>query len=92
MSKVTKVEPQYPRRLDIVDMPTDAYNVTGTLRRALCKVVNYCRPYPAKTKVLRDVLVYTVHRIDGIQKLDAAEEKAAIKAVALAIKGVQEGA
>lgn len=65
-----------PRRMDIVDMPSDHFNVTGKLRNELCKQVNYCREYPAKMEVLAEVLMYTLERMVQIQELDAAEKKA----------------
>ncbi len=58
-----------PARLDIVDMPRDKNRVLGGLRLALCASFNYCRKYPAKMLVLKEVLEYVVERINNHSKV-----------------------
>ena len=65
-------KPAYPRRLDITDMPSDLYNVTGDLRSQLCKVVNYSRAYPAKMELVAEILGYTLERMVQIHANDEA--------------------
>lgn len=73
-------DPRFPQRLDIIDMPTDQFNVTGGLRNQLCKVANYCRDYPAKREFLLKVLKYTIARIEQIAEDDATAKAAKAKA------------
>ena len=57
-----------PARLDIVDMPRDKTRSLGGLRQALCASFNYCRKYPAKMGVLKEVLKYSYGRIVAWEK------------------------
>lgn len=66
----------HDNRLDIVDMPKDPTGSLGTLRRELCKRFNYCRLYPAKMAVLKEVLKYTYNRIVQWEKAEAARKAA----------------
>lgn len=58
-----------PARLDIVDMPRDKNRVLGGLRLALCASFNYCRKYPAKMLVLKEVLEYVLERVTNHSKV-----------------------
>lgn len=64
-----------PARLDIVDMPRDTTRALGGLRQALCASFNYCRKYPAKMAVLKEVLKYTYNRIVQWEKEYAVQQK-----------------
>ena len=60
--------PKRPNRLDITDMPRDSKQALGGLRRSLCASFNYCKKYPAKLAVLKEVLKYTYNRIVQYEK------------------------
>lgn len=82
-------------RLDIIDMPRDTTRCLGTLRRELCKVFNYCRNYPLKMKVLKEVLKYTYNRIVVWEKAELkrqADAEAAQAAVEQAAAVATEAA
>ena len=64
-----------PARLDIVDMPRDKTRALGGLRQALCASFNYCRKYPAKMAVLKEVLKYTYNRIVAWEKEHEAQQE-----------------
>lgn len=68
-----------PARLDIVDMPRDTTRALGGLRQALCASFNYCRKYPLKMEVLKQVLKYTYSRIVAWEKEYEQEQEAAMK-------------
>ena len=70
---MTKNVIKRPARLDIVDMPRDKTRALGGLRQALCSSFNYCRKYPAKMAVLKEVLKYTYNRIVAWEKEHAAQ-------------------
>lgn len=71
------VEPLFPQRLDIKDMPRDEKRCLGSLRKNLCNSFNYCRSYPKKMAVLKTVLKYTYNRIVQYEKEVEAHQKAA---------------
>lgn len=86
----TEVVTKRPARLDIVDMPRDKARVLGGLRQALCASFNYCRKYPLKMKVLQEVLVYVVARIDNhLKEYDEYQDKSTKEA--LEIEGKELG-
>jgi hypothetical protein len=60
--------PRFPQRLDIKDMPRDKTRALGGLRQTLASSFNYCRKYPAKMAVLKEVLKYTYNRIVAFEK------------------------
>ena len=62
---------KYPNRLDITDMPRDKSNDLGSLRRALCACFNYCRKYPRKMVILKEVIRYVHNRIVEWEKTNA---------------------
>ena len=67
-----------PARLELGDMPRDATRALGGVRQALCASFNYCRSYPKKMALLKEVLKYTHSRILAWEKEQAkAEEEAA---------------
>ncbi|QDP58692.1 MAG: hypothetical protein Tp125SUR00d2C35697761_27 [Prokaryotic dsDNA virus sp.] len=65
---------RFPQRLDIRDMPRDKSRSLGALRQALCASFNYCRKYPTKMAILKEVLKYTYNRINEFEKELAAHE------------------
>ena len=74
----TRSEQKTPlKRLSITDMPRDPQGCTGTLRKAICDSVNYCKRYPAKLAILKGILKfaynYTIKYEQSV--LDAAEGK-----------------
>lgn len=83
-------EPMFPRRLDIVDMPADVFNVTGNLRAQLCKVVNYSRQYPAKMELVAEMLQYTLGRMEQIAENDKEEAEAKAKERLKRIKAAEK--
>lgn len=77
-------KPRFPQRLDIKDMPRDQTRALGGLRQALAASFNYCRKYPAKMAVLKEVLKYTYNRIVAFEKeQEAYEEEKQRKAILL---------
>lgn len=68
-------KPHFPQRLDIKDMPRDKTRALGGLRQALAASFNYCRKYPAKMAVLKDVVKYTYNRIVAYEKEQEALEE-----------------
>lgn len=79
-----------PARLDIVDMPRDTTRALGGLRQAICASFNYCRKYPNKMAVLKEVLKYTYNRIVMWEKEHAAQLEQAAK-VKLEAEGKELG-
>lgn len=79
-----------PARLDIVDMPRDTTRALGGLRQAICASFNYCRKYPAKMAILKEVLKYTYNRIVAWEKEHAAQLEQAAK-VKLEAEGKELG-
>lgn len=65
---------RFPQRLDIRDMPRDKSRSLGALRQGLCASFNYCRKYPAKMAILKEVLKYTYNRIVQFEKELEAQE------------------
>lgn len=75
-------ESRFPQRLDIKDMPRDRTRSLGGLRQAICASFNYCRKYPAKMAVLKEVLKYSYNRIVQFEKeLDKLNEEKERKAI-----------
>lgn len=68
-------ETRFPQRLDIKDMPRDSTRALGGLRQALAASFNYCRKYPAKMAVLKEVIKYTYNRIVAFEKEQEAFEE-----------------
>lgn len=68
-------KPHFPQRLDIKDMPRDQTRALGGLRQALAASFNYCRKYPAKMAVLKEVIKYTYNRIVAFEKEQEALEE-----------------
>ncbi|QPI17712.1 hypothetical protein vBAmePR8F_gp52 [Alteromonas phage vB_AmeP_R8W] len=68
-------ETRFPQRLDIKDMPRDSTRALGGLRQALAASFNYCRKYPAKMEVLKEVIKYTYNRIVTFEKEQEAFEE-----------------
>lgn len=79
-----------PARLDIVDMPRDTTRALGGLRQAICASFNYCRKYPNKMVVLKEVLKYTYNRVVAWEKEHAAQLEQAAK-VKLEAEGKELG-
>ena len=69
-----------PARLDITDMPKDKQRSLGGVRQALAASFNYCRRYPEKMAVLKEVLKYVHNRICKWEKEHAEEREAIAKA------------
>ena len=63
-------------RLNITDMPRDPQRCLGPVRKVLCNSFNYCRRYPAKMAVLKEVLKFTYGCILEWEKAQTVEEKA----------------
>ncbi len=68
-------KPRFPQRLDIKDMPRDKTRALGGLRQALVASFNYCRKYPVKMAVLKDVVKYTYNRIVAYENEQEALEE-----------------
>ncbi len=76
-------KPRFPQRLDIKDMPRDQTRALGGLRQALAASFNYCRKYPAKMAVLKDVVKYTYNRIVAYEKEQEALEEHKVRSAVL---------
>jgi pyruvate/2-oxoglutarate dehydrogenase complex dihydrolipoamide acyltransferase (E2) component len=62
---MSKIEVDVTKRLEIQDLPRDRTRATGALRSTLCSVVNYCKRYPAKLALVKEILDYTVAYVDA---------------------------